>query len=174
MSKHAIFLTTATLGLVLDQITKVYIRATLPLYESIAVIDSLFHITHAENPGGAFSLFADAHASIRRPFFLTVSVIATVALIYMLRQVREDQKLLSFALGAIFGGAIGNFIDRAWFGVVTDFLDVHWHGYYWPAFNVADAFISTGITILLAHSILGDTGDDGAHHHEVTQDGNSR
>ena len=154
MKKYAFVLGIAAIIVVLDQLTKWYIRHTVGLYESIVVLDSFFHITHVRNAGGAFSLFAGAPSSIRLPFFLLVSMVAVTALLLFVRRVEPQHRLLLFALGAILGGALGNFVDRMTAGEVTDFLDFHWHGWYWPAFNVADSFISTGMVILLLYSFL--------------------
>jgi len=154
MSKYRFVGAVAGSILVLDQASKWYIRHTVDLYESIPVIDSLFHITHVRNTGGAFSLFAGSNPAFRLPFFLLVSVVAIGALLYFVRRVQPDQHLLLFALGSILGGALGNLVDRMAAGEVTDFLDFHWHGYYWPAFNVADSCISIGMIILLLHSFL--------------------
>jgi signal peptidase II len=107
-----------------------------------------------QNTGGAFSLFAGSSSAFRLPFFLLVSVVAIVVLLYFVGKVEPRQWLLLLALGGILGGALGNLVDRIVAGVVTDFLDLHWHGYHWPAFNVADSCISTGMVILLIHSLL--------------------
>jgi signal peptidase II len=154
MRKYAFVLSVAAVVVVLDQLTKWYIRRTVGLYESVVVLDSFFHITHVRNAGGAFSLFAGAPSVVRLPFFLLVSSVAVVALLAFVRRVEPGRPLLLFALGAILGGAIGNLLDRMRSGEVTDFLDFHWHGWYWPAFNVADSFISTGMVILLLYSFL--------------------
>jgi len=160
MNKYLLVFAVAAAVLFLDQLTKWYVRETVSLYESIPVIDSFFHITHVRNRGGAFSLFAGASETIRIPFFLTVSGIAITVLAYMVRRVEAHQLLLLLALGCILGGALGNFVDRASVGEVTDFFDVHWRGYYWPAFNVADSAISVGMVTLVLHSLLGhDLGD---------------
>ena len=137
-----------------DQATKWVIRDTVALYDSVPVIPSFFHITHVSNTGGAFSLFADANDAVRIPFFLLASTVALGALLYFLSQVPADQRLLLFALAGVLGGALGNLADRLLHGRVTDFLDVHWQGYHWPAFNVADSFITVGVVILIAHSIF--------------------
>lgn len=154
MQKNVFVALVASAVLILDQVTKVYIRDTLGLYESIPIFDSFFHITHARNTGGAFSLFADVTASVRVPFFLGVAVVAVVALFYFLRQVSEQDRLLQFALAGILGGAVGNFIDRLLLGSVTDFLDLHYGAWTWPTFNVADSFISIGMVVLLLHSFF--------------------
>lgn len=140
--------------IVLDQLTKWCVRQTIPVYETIPVINGFFSIIHARNPGGAFSLFAGANHGIRMPFFFLASATAIVVLFYYLRQIPSDQRWLLFAVAAVLGGAVGNLIDRVLFGEVTDFLLVYWHQYQWPAFNVADSFISIGVTILVGHSLF--------------------
>jgi signal peptidase II len=154
MRKYGFVLSVAAIALLLDQVTKWHIRRTVGLYESIVVLDSFFHITHVRNAGGAFSLFAGTPSSVRLPFFLLVSIVAVTVLLLFVRRVEPQRRLLLFALGAILGGALGNFVDRMTSGEVTDFLDFHWHGWYWPAFNVADSFISTGMVILLLYSFF--------------------
>jgi signal peptidase II len=154
MSRYLFVGGVAAVVLLLDQLTKSYIRSHFGLYESVVVIDSFFEITHLSNTGGAFGLFAGAHQSLRLPFFLGVSIVAFAGLLYFVRRVPDNQPLLLFALGGILGGALGNFTDRVVAGEVTDFLYFHWRQYYWPAFNVADSFISTGMVILLAYSFF--------------------
>ena len=154
MKKSGFVLLIAGTVLAADQLTKSIIRRSVPLYESFPIIDSFFHITHVRNTGGAFSLFADAGDAIRIPFFLLASTVALGALLYFVRQVPSDRRWLLFALAGVLGGALGNLVDRVLFGRVTDFLDVSWRGYHWPAFNVADSFITTGVVILIAHSLF--------------------
>lgn len=154
VNKYGLVGIVGAIVLVLDQLTKVYIRAAFHLYESLPVIDGLFHITYVHNPGGAFGMLRDADASVRLPFFLLVSLVAVGALLWFVRQLPTEQRFLQVALGLVLGGALGNFIDRAWFGHVTDFLDVFWGTYHWPAFNIADSGISVGIVILLYYSLF--------------------
>ena len=154
MSKYVSVFGVAAVVLVLDQLSKWYVRGTVALYQSIPVIDSLFHITHVRNKGGAFSLFAGAHDVLRLPFFVGVGIVAIVVLVYMVRRVEPSQIFVLVAIGCILGGAMGNLTDRALAGEVTDFLDVHWHDWYWPAFNVADSAISVGMVILVLHSFF--------------------
>lgn len=154
MSKYVFVGAVAASVVILDQLTKWLIVSDMTLHESIPVIDSLFHITYVRNRGGAFSILADQPDFLRLPFFLTVSVVAFGALVYFLRTVGADQKLLLFALAGILGGALGNFIDRASWGTVVDFLDFHWRGYHFPAFNVADSFITTGTIVVLIYSLF--------------------
>jgi signal peptidase II len=159
MSKAVFVGSVSSAIVVADQVTKWMVRSELPLHDGIPVLPGFFSIVHAANRGGAFSLFADAHEAIRLPFFLAAAVVAVGFLIYFVRQIPAEQRLLLFALAAVLGGALGNLIDRALFGQVTDFLLVYYHGWTWPAFNVADSFITIGVTILVAHSIFGREAD---------------
>ena len=154
MSKFVFVVSLAMAVVGLDQASKWFIANRMELYQSIPVIDSLFHITYVRNSAGAFGFLAGTRAVVRLPFLITVSLIAIGALLYFVRQVDARQPVLLFALGGILGGALGNLIDRMATGTVVDFLDVHWRGWYWPTFNVADSFISTGVVILLLHSLL--------------------
>jgi len=154
MTKNVFVFVVATAILVTDQLTKWYIREALPLYGQITVIDHFLHIVHVRNTGGAFSLLAGSNDLFRIPFFLGASAIAIGALIYFLRQVHADQRILQFALASVLGGALGNLVDRLVRGSVTDFILAHWYEYHWPAFNVADSFISIGVTLLLLQSIF--------------------
>ena len=140
--------------LVADQLTKWWIRDAMALYDSIPILDSFFHLTYVRNTGGAFSFLAGASEAVRVPFFLAASALAIGVLGYFIRQVPDDDRLLQFALSGVLGGALGNLIDRVTLGHVTDFLDVQFRGHHWPAFNVADSFISVGVVILLAHSLF--------------------
>lgn len=155
MMSKAVFVSLITGGVVvLDQLTKTYVRHAMPLYDSIPVIDGFFAITHARNPGGAFSLLAGTSAAVRVPFFFAAAAAAIGVLIYFLRQIPGDQRWLLFGVAGVLGGALGNLIDRLAFGQVTDFLLVYWRQYQWPAFNVADSFISIGVVILVGHSLF--------------------
>jgi len=99
------------------------------------------------NKGAAFGIFADS--AFRIPFFISVSFIAAIGIIWFYRKLEEQQRLLQWALALIFSGAIGNLIDRIRFGEVIDFVDAHWYQHHWPAFNVADSCISVGVALLL-------------------------
>lgn len=154
MSKAAFVTLVAASVVALDQLTKWLVRRELPLHDGIAIVPGFFSIIHASNPGGAFSLFAGAHEWIRLPFFFTAAVIAIGVLLYFVREIPAQQRWLLFAVAGVLGGAIGNLIDRVAFGEVTDFLLVYWRGYYWPAFNVADSFISVGVVLLIGHSLF--------------------
>ena len=133
----------------LDQISKIVVDRTIPLDQSIPVVDGFFDLTYIRNTGAAFGLFAGGAAFLRLPFLISFSLLAIGFIVVMLRRLPEKEKLLIMALSFILGGAIGNLIDRILYGEVVDFLDFYWSVYHWPAFNVADSFISVGVTLTL-------------------------
>ncbi|WP_052464361.1 signal peptidase II [Geoalkalibacter subterraneus] len=138
---------TAAIIVALDQATKLYIDQSFRLYESVTVIENLFNITYVRNQGAAFGILSES--AYRIPFFITVSLVAAVGILWYLSRLGAEKKLAAFALSLIFAGAVGNLIDRIRLGEVIDFLDVHWHQYHWPAFNVADSAITVGVALLL-------------------------
>ena len=147
MGKFSLVFLTAAIGVLLDQVSKIYIDSSFELYQSVTVLENFFHITYIRNRGAAFGILSDN--ALRLPFFIIVSLVAIVGIIWYLRQLRADQKLSHLALGLILSGAIGNLIDRIRFGEVIDFIDVHWYNHHWPAFNVADSAICVGVGLLL-------------------------
>ena len=153
MSKYTFVAIVALAVLAGDQLSKWHVRQTLEVFERVPIIESFFHLTHVQNPGGAFSLLANTSDAVRISLFLIASLIAVAVLCYFLYQAASHQRWLQFALAGVLGGALGNLIDRVWAGQVTDFLDFHVGGYHWPAFNVADSFITVGVAILLFQSI---------------------
>jgi signal peptidase II len=145
----------AGLVIALDQITKLLVLAGMPLYHSIPVIPGFFSLTHIHNPGGAFGFMAASNQGMRNLLFIGVSSLAMGLLIYFYRSTPRTHPFLAAALAMIFGGAVGNLIDRLRFKEVVDFLDVYIGAYHWPAFNVADSAITVGITIFILHVVLG-------------------
>jgi signal peptidase II len=129
-----------------DQLTKVLIVGYYRLGDS-TYIASFFNIVRAHNTGAAFSFLAGA-SGWQRWFFTVIGVAAAVFITWMLRS-HPGQKLFSFALACILGGAIGNVVDRLLHGYVVDFIQVHWRGWYFPAFNVADSAITVGAALLI-------------------------
>jgi signal peptidase II len=142
-------------GVVLvDQVTKYLITLHLALHDTIVVIDNFFNINHVLNPGGAFGFFADGSPAMRKFIFLFLSSLVALFILWLYRKTAETLVFLSFGLALIFGGAIGNLIDRFRFGKVVDFLDFFIGTTHWPAFNVADSAISIGMAILIYHVVL--------------------
>lgn len=133
----------------LDQLSKFTVQHTLHLGQIIPVIPSLFNLTYVLNPGAAFGFLADAAAAIRNPFFITISVLAVIFILYYRWRHPMMGLLPSLGLACILGGAIGNLIDRLRVGMVVDFLDVYYGSYHWPAFNLADSAITIGVTLMV-------------------------
>lgn len=147
--------------LVLDQATKFYVDAHFRLHESVPVIRGLFHLTYIRNKGAAFGILADS--AVRIPFFITVSIVAMLGIIWYIRRIREDQRLAVYALSLVFAGAFGNLIDRIRLGEVIDFLDVFWQRHHWPAFNIADSAITIGVAMLFLEMWREDRNKDAGH-----------
>ena len=147
MSRYRILAIISAVIIALDQATKLYVDANFRLHESIPVIRGLFNLTYVRNKGAAFGILADN--AVRIPFFITVSIVAMLGILWYINRIRNDQKLAVFSLSLVFAGACGNLIDRVRLGEVIDFLDVFWQRYHWPAFNVADSAITVGVTLLL-------------------------
>jgi signal peptidase II len=137
--------------LIVDQFTKVLIVGFYHLGDSTPVA-SFFNVVRVHNSGAAFSFLAGA-SGWQRWFFTGIGVVAALIIVWMLRS-HAGQKLFSFALACILGGAIGNVIDRLLYGYVVDFLDFHWRGAHFPAFNVADSAITIGAGCLILDELL--------------------
>jgi len=139
----------------LDQITKAVVLDRLPLGVPVTVIDGWLALTLVLNPGLAFGLLGSVPPGWRW-------VVAALSLVALAVLARVALRVLPaggwtgrLAIGLIFGGAVGNLVDRARFGAVVDFVDVYWRGWHWPAFNVADSAITVGVA-LLALRLLND------------------
>jgi signal peptidase II len=141
----------AAIIIVADQFTKTLILGYYKLGDSTPVT-SFFNIVRVHNTGAAFSFLADA-GGWQRWFFTGIGAVATIFILWMLRS-HHAQKLFSFALACILGGAIGNVADRLMHGYVVDFLDFHVKGWHWPAFNIADSAIFIGAACLILDEIL--------------------
>jgi signal peptidase II len=179
-AKWQLFMLVGVLSLVSDQITKIWARASLPTYaidrtiqtctipediasqrcggEAVAVIDSFWHWRLSMNPGSAFGLFS-GQGQAGRILLSIVGVLAVVGMVWMLKKSRSDQRVLHWALALVAGGAIGNLIDRIYYGVVTDFALWHWGATTrtgnpnhfqteWPVFNVADVWLVIGVGLM--------------------------
>jgi len=139
--------------LLLDLATKALVLAMLPLGKSVPVIPGFFDITHVHNPGGAFGFLAGMSAELRGVLFIAVSLLAAGLIVYFYWQTPPGQRL-AFGLALVFGGAVGNLVDRIRFGIVVDFLDVYVGDLHWPAFNVADSAITIGVFIFAFHLLF--------------------
>jgi signal peptidase II len=149
-SKYLVLATLASALVVLDQLVKIYVHANFQLGESLPVIQNIFHITYVRNTGAAFGIFREMPPWFREAFFLSMPPIAMAIILMMLKSVPNTDRAQVFSLSLIFGGAIGNYIDRLRFGYVIDFLDFHWKDVWsYPAFNIADSAIVSGVCLLL-------------------------
>ena len=145
------WLALALVLLIADQFTKVLVLGSFQLGDS-RVVTSFFNLVRVHNAGAAFSFLADA-SGWQRWFFTGLGLAAAVLIVWMLKN-HAGQRLFGFALACILGGAIGNVIDRVLYGYVVDFLDFHWAGMHFPAFNVADSAISVGAVCLILDELL--------------------
>jgi signal peptidase II len=148
----------ALIILIADQFTKVLVIGYYQLGASTEVT-SFFNLVRAHNSGAAFSFLSDA-SGWQRWFFSVIGVLAAILIVWLLRS-HSGQKLFSFAMACILGGAVGNVIDRLLYGYVIDFLDFHWRwldpvfsGGHFPAFNIADSAITIGATCLILDELL--------------------
>lgn len=137
--------------LIADQFTKVLIVGFYQLGDSTQVT-SFFNVVRVHNSGAAFSFLAGA-SGWQRWFFTVIGMLAAALILWMLKS-HAGQKLFSFALACILGGAIGNVIDRVLYGYVVDFLDFHWRSWHFPAFNLADSAITIGAACLILDELL--------------------
>jgi len=144
------WLNLSALVIVLDQLTKWAVTASLSLYETIPVMP-FFNITLAYNEGAAFSFLASA-GGWQRWFFVGLALAVSIALIIWLKKLPSMARQEAVALSLILGGAIGNVLDRLYHGYVIDFLDVFYGTYHWPAFNIADSAIFIGALLLIVDS----------------------
>jgi signal peptidase II len=138
------------LVVILDRVSKLYIRASFAPWDVAVVIPGVFNIVHAENPGAAFSMLAEAPPIIRAVLLVGVSMgVMSIVGVMLWRLPKNAGGLMFTSLALVFGGAFGNLWDRVVRGSVTDFLQVFIGSYEFPAFNVADSAITIGAALLL-------------------------
>jgi len=144
-----IFVLGALAVVVLDQITKAAIVVRIPLHESYPIIDGFLNLVYVMNPGAAFGFLAAASETFRYIFFTGITALVIVLIIYYILKSESSNLPTVISLTLIFGGAVGNLIDRVRFGAVVDFLDFYIHTWHWPAFNIADSSISIGAVLMI-------------------------
>ena len=154
--RYKIFLWVGVVSLVLDQLTKWWARG-LPTDErgygiAVPVIENFWDWRLSFNTGSAFGMFSSADGA--RVGLTLVGILAVAAMVWMLHKSRDEQTLLTWSLGLVVGGAIGNVIDRIAFGKVTDFVVWKWYEHEWPTFNIADVALVVGVALLLLSEIL--------------------
>ena len=132
---------------ILDQLTKQIVVSLFTLGESM-VINSYLSWTYIQNTGAAFS-FLSGGGGMLKAFLLAVSLFVSAMLMVWIHKTPAIRRQRLFGQFILLSGALGNLLDRAQYGYVIDFIDVHYQNYYWPVFNVADSLIFIGVILLL-------------------------
>lgn len=137
----------ALLAFLVDQVTKWIVTTNMTIDQKIPFIPGLIGLTSIRNRGAAFGILQN-----QRLFFVVLTSIVLIGIVIYLRKVYREKKLLSYGLALIFGGALGNFVDRAFKGEVVDMLEFQFIDF--PIFNMSDVFIFTGVFIVIIDSFL--------------------
>jgi len=148
------YFATALMVLVLDRVSKWLVEERIGLHETIPVIPGFFRLTHVQNPGAAFGLFAESPSEWKGVLLVAFSLVALGIVSFLLWRNSHVFSMTGMALALILGGAIGNLWDRVLLGHVVDFLDFYVGPHHWPAFNVADSAIVAGAGILVAEILF--------------------
>ncbi len=152
IQKYMPYILIFIITLSLDIITKLVIKSKLMYGDLIPVIDGFFNIVYVLNPGAAFGFLGNLNDSYRQVFFVIITLIMIGIVVFIMRD--EKSKVAIFGYTLILSGAVGNLIDRVHTGKVVDFLDFRLGSYAWPAFNVADICITTGVGLLILQIIF--------------------
>ena len=148
------FFLIAVLVLLLDRITKWAVASNIALHDSVPVVPGCFRLTHVQNTGAAFGLFAESAAQWKVGALVTFSVLALIVVSALLWRNSHSLSTTTIGLSLILGGAMGNLWDRMISGHVVDFLDFYVGSYHWPAFNVADSAIVIGAILLVSEIVF--------------------
>jgi len=147
----------------LDRLTKWAIVKTIMLEDAVSIIPGFFRLTHLENTGAAFSLFAESTSPFKTALLVAFSLAALAVVGFLLWRSRSDYNITTLSLSLILGGAVGNLWDRLADGMVTDFLDFYVGMHHWPPFNIADSAIVVGALLLLSRMLRNETTTAKAH-----------
>ncbi len=148
------FFLIAAIVLLLDRMSKRAVASNIALRDSVTIIPGFFHLTHVQNTGAAFGLFADSSAQWKVGALVSFSVIALIIVSALLWKNSHAISTTTIGLSLILGGATGNLWDRMMSGHVVDFLDFNLGSYHWPAFNVADSAIVIGAILLVSEIVF--------------------
>ena len=146
-NKYMMLMVIAGMVVAMDQVTKWLVAGSMSYYEQINVIPGFLNLVYIHNPGGAFGMFAQNQSNLRIILFVGIALAAMGLILYLYKNTPSEYPLLSAGLALIFGGALGNLIDRIRLGEVIDFIDLYIGHLHWPAFNVADSAITIGMII---------------------------
>jgi len=158
--KHWVIILTTPIAVIVDQLSKIFIRRFFLANNEPMVINRYLNIAYAENKGLAFGMFADRLGPWSTWIFLGITVIALAIIVNLFFRTEQKAALLPAALSLVLAGALGNLIDRFHWGYVVDFIQAHYERHYWPTFNVADIAISAGIVLLIADSLRPQPGSE--------------
>lgn len=139
-----------------DQVTKAMVESSIPEHSVIPVLPPIFNLTHVKNAGAAFGLFSDSPAPWKTAMLVVVSAALLLTVVAIVWRNPRLQWEAGVGLALILGGALSNLVDRIRVGRVVDFLDVYFHSYHWPAFNLADSAIVVGAGFLILQVIFAD------------------
>jgi signal peptidase II len=140
--------------LLLDQVTKQMVRASIAVYDSVEIIPGFFNLVHVHNTGAAFGFLNSASLANKQLLMTGIAVVALGAILVYAWQVGPYETLTRAGLALILGGAAGNLVDRASVGYVVDFVDVYWRTHHFWAFNVADSAITVGAGLLILDMLM--------------------
>ena len=154
-SIRAIHFLLALIVVLLDRWSKRAVAARIAMYAQIQIIPGFFRITHTENTGAAFSLFADSPSHWKTGALISFSAVAMIVVSILLWRQARTITLTGLALSLILGGAVGNLWDRVASGRVVDFLLFYVKQYQWPVFNLADSAIVVGASLLVLEIVFG-------------------
>ncbi len=158
-SARAFYLLIALIVVVSDRWTKYIVAQRVPLYSHIQIIPGFFRITHTENTGAAFSLFAESTGPWKSGLLIAFSVTALAVVLILLWKNHHARAATGIGLSLIMGGALGNLWDRVVRGRVVDFLLFYWKRYQWPVFNLADTAIVVGAGLLVLEILFHKPGE---------------
>jgi len=145
-----LYIISTIITIILDQLTKYAIMQNFRVYESRPILGNILYFTHITNKGGAFGLLSQFPG-----FFVVLAILLIIVGFAMLPRIFKLPAILQLSLGLLFGGTVGNLIDRLRFGSVIDFIDFK----VWPTFNVADIAICVGVGLLVYQILIGDKKD---------------
>lgn len=144
----------AALVVVLDQVSKALVRLRLPLHDRVEILPGLLDFTHVRNTGAAFGLLNAADIPYKPLLMTVIALVALGGILWFASQTGAHERLTRISLALVCGGATGNLIDRITAGHVVDFVDVHWRGWHFWTFNVADSAITVGACLLIVDMVV--------------------
>ena len=152
--KYIILSLIVGLVVLLDQLTKVLVVNTIPLYKTIPVIPGFLNLTHYQNPGIAFGIFSKNSSNLTQIILMCAAIGAVFIIFYFYTKADRKYPLMLAGFSLIMGGAVGNLIDRFRMSKVVDFIEVYLGSFIWPAFNIADSAITVGVVIFAYYMIF--------------------